>query len=67
MKDSGKRYIGLEAHRRYLIAIGADQELKIVLSAQRVEISHLETWMKQTLIFGKGWTRSLFAQKQGIK
>jgi transposase len=49
MKDSGKRYIGLDVHKHYLIAIGVDDELNVVLPARRVELSHLETWMKKTL------------------
>ncbi len=49
MKDSGKRYIGLDVHKHYLIAIGVDDELNIVLPVRRVELSHLESWMKKTL------------------
>jgi len=49
MKDSGKRYIGLDVHKHYLIAIGVDDELHIVLPVRRVELSHLEAWMKKTL------------------
>ena len=49
MKDSGKRYIGLDVHKHYLIAIGVDEDLNVVLPARRVELSHLESWMKKTL------------------
>jgi transposase len=49
MKDSGKRYIGLDVHKHYLIALGVDEDLKVVLPARRVELSHLESWMKKTL------------------
>ncbi len=49
MKDSGKRYIGLDVHKHYLIALGVDEDLNVVLPARRVELSHLESWMKQTL------------------
>ena len=42
MKDSGKRYIGLDVHKHYLIAIGVDDELNVVLPARRVELSRLE-------------------------
>jgi transposase len=49
MKDSGKRYIGLDVHKYYLIAIGVDDELNVVLPARRVELSHLDSWMKKTL------------------
>ena len=49
MKDSGKRYIGLDVHKHYLIALGVDEDLNVVLPARRVEFSYLETWMKKTL------------------
>jgi len=49
MKDSRKRYIGLDVHKHYLIAIGVDDELNVVLPARRVAFSYLETWMKKTL------------------
>jgi transposase len=49
MEDSGTRYIGLDVHKHYLIALGVDEDLKVVLPARRVELSHLESWMKKTL------------------
>jgi len=49
MKDSGKRYIGLDVHKHYLIALGVDEDLNVVLPARRVELSHLESWMKKSL------------------
>jgi transposase len=49
MKDSRKRYIGLDVHKHYLIAIGVDDELNVVLPVRRVEFSYLETWMKKAL------------------
>ena len=49
MKDSGKRYIGLDVHKHYLIALGVDEDLNVVLPARRVELSHLESWMKKNL------------------
>ncbi len=49
MKDSGKRYIGLDVHKHYLIAVGVDEQLNVVLPVRRVELTHLESWMKKTL------------------
>ena len=49
MKDSRKRYIGLDVHKHYLIALGVDDDLNVVLPARRVELTHLESWMKKTL------------------
>jgi transposase len=49
MKDSRKRYIGLDVHKHYLIALGVDEDLNVVLPARRVELSYLESWMKKNL------------------
>jgi len=49
MNENGKRYIGLDVHKHYLIALGVDEELQVVLPARRVELSNLESWMKKTL------------------
>jgi len=49
MNENGKRYIGLDVHKHYLIALGVDEELQVILSARRVELTHLEAWMKKTL------------------
>jgi transposase len=49
MKDSRKRYVGLDVHKHYLIAVGVDEDLNVVLPVRRVEFSYLEAWMKKTL------------------
>ena len=49
MIDSGKRYIGLDVHKHYLIVLGVDENLNIVLPARRVALSRLEAWMQKTL------------------
>ena len=49
MKETGKRYIGLDVHKHYLMAIGVDGELNVVLPVRRVEFSYLEAWMEKTL------------------
>lgn len=49
MKESRKRFIGLDVHKHYLIAVGVDEELNVVLPVRRVEFSYLEAWMKKTL------------------
>jgi transposase len=36
-------------HKHYLIALGVDEELQVVLPARRVELVHLEAWMKKAL------------------
>ena len=49
MNANGKRYIGLDVHKHYLIALGVNENLEVVMPARRVELSNLETWMKKTL------------------
>ncbi len=49
MNDSGKRYIGLDVHKHYLIALGVDEDLEVTLPARRVELTQLESWMKKNL------------------
>jgi len=49
MNEFGKRYIGLDVHKHYLIALGVDDDLNIVLPARRVELTRLEEWMKKGL------------------
>jgi transposase len=44
-----KRFIGLDVHKHYLIAIGVDEDLNQVLGPQRVKLSYLEKWMSKTL------------------
>ena len=43
------RFIGLDVHKHYLVAIGVDIELNQVLGPQRVQLSHLEKWIRKTL------------------
>lgn len=49
MVNSFKRFIGLDVHKHYLIAVGVDEDLNVVLPMRRVELSHLAAWMKKTL------------------
>jgi transposase len=49
MEKTEKRYIGLDVHKHYLIALGVDEDLNIVLPARRVELSRLDAWMQKTL------------------
>jgi len=49
MEENRKRYIGLDVHKHYLIALGVDADLNVVLPARRVELAHLESWMKKML------------------
>jgi len=49
MNDFGKRYIGLDVHKHYLIALGVDADLNVVLPIRRIELSHLGSWMEKSL------------------
>lgn len=44
-----KRFLGLDIHKHYLVAIGVDADLNQVLGPQRVEFLNLEKWMSKTL------------------
>lgn len=46
------RYIGLDVHKYYLIAIAVDGDLNKVYGPQRVELSQLEKWIKKTITKG---------------
>ena len=43
------RFIGLDVHKHYLIAIGVDIQLNQVLGPQRVQLARLEKWIPKTL------------------
>ena len=49
MEKKEKRYIGLDVHKHYLVALGVDAELNVVQPMRRVEFSYLESWMKKNL------------------
>ena len=44
-----KRFIGLDIHKHYLVAVGVDADLNPTLGPQRVEFLNLEPWMARTL------------------
>jgi transposase len=48
-KQAPTRFIGLDVHKHYLIAIGVDTQRNQVLGPQRVQLVHLEHWMRKTL------------------
>lgn len=49
MEEKRKRYIGLDVHKHYLVALGVDADLSVVLPMRREELSNLESWMKKNL------------------
>jgi transposase len=43
------RFIGLDVHKHYLVAIGVDAELNQVSGPRRVPLVHLDSWMGKVL------------------
>jgi len=43
------RFMGLDVHKHYLIAVGVDAQLNQVYGPRRVPLSDLESWMQKTL------------------
>ncbi len=43
------RFIGLDCHKHYLVAIGVDAELNQVFGPQRVPLARLDRWARQHL------------------
>ena len=48
-KTSPFRYLGLDVHKHYLIAIGVDADAQQVYGPRRVELTHLEEWIHKDL------------------
>jgi len=46
---SPARYIGLDIHKKYLVAIGVDDDRNLVFGPQRVPWSHFENWVVKRL------------------
>jgi len=44
-----KRFIGLDIHKHYLVAVGVDADLNPILGPQRVEFLNLGPWMARSL------------------
>ena len=49
-KRGWARFIGLDVHKHYLVAVGADAQLNQVLGPQRVQLSRLTQWANKTLL-----------------
>lgn len=44
-----KRWVGLDSHKHYLVALGVNADLEITLPQQRVELSRVQTWIAKHL------------------
>jgi len=47
--SSPSRYIGLDIHKHYLVAIGVDKDQNQVFGPQKVRWEHFENWMEEHL------------------
>jgi transposase len=43
------RFVGLDVHKHYLIAAAVDAEQNVVLHPRRVQLAHLDHWMRKAL------------------
>lgn len=48
-KPKPKRFIGLDLHKYYLVAIGVDEEANKVYGPRRVNLVDLEAWIQKTI------------------
>jgi transposase len=48
-KPQPKRFIGLDLHKYYLVAIGVDSEAEPVYGPRRVELADLDDWIAKTI------------------
>lgn len=46
---SPNRFVGLDVHKHYLVAVAVDRELNEVLSPRRVPLTRLDDWVRKTL------------------
>ncbi len=46
---SPTRFIGLDIHKHYLVAVGVDATKTVVFGPQRVSYDQLEAWIQRSL------------------
>jgi transposase len=51
-KPSPTRFIGIDLHKHYLVALGVDAELNQVFGPRRISLPQLESWIKNTITAG---------------
>src|SRR5689334_12054161 len=47
--DAPRRFVGLDVHKHYLVAVGVDADQHLVLGPQRIPYERLESWIRTTL------------------
>ena len=49
MVENPTRFIGLDIHKEYFVAIGVNQQREVVFGPRRVSVYQLEDWILQHL------------------
>jgi transposase len=49
LQASPNRFVGLDVHKHYLVAVAVDRELNEILSPRRVSLARLDDWVRKTL------------------
>lgn len=44
-----RRFVGLDVHKHYLIAAAVDADQNVVLHPRRIQLAHLDEWMRKAL------------------
>ena len=47
--DEPARFIGLDIHHRYVVAVGVDRKQQVILHPRRVDFEHFEDWIRKEL------------------
>jgi len=49
MTESPTRFIGLDIHKQYFVAVGVNQQRDVVFGPRRVSVYQLEDWILRHL------------------
>jgi transposase len=49
MQNGKRRYIGLDIHKAYFVAVGVDEQRAVVFRSGKVSVYQLESWAKKNL------------------
>jgi hypothetical protein len=50
MGNSITRFIGLDIHKEYFVAVGVNEQREIIFGPQKVSVYQLETWAEKQLM-----------------
>jgi transposase len=49
IEAKAKRFVGLDVHKHYLVAVGVDGEQNLLFGPQRVQLAQLDRWVEKNL------------------